>query len=219
MLEAINEENRPSWHRLVPTFEHHVGGINADNGFFLIGRNEEDEIICTQAARFFDFGSETLADYLTSLRLFYPDPARQKRDGESCSVEAPSARTITGKVVFSGGTWIHPEYRKRLMPMILPRISRALALTKWDTAYTFSLVSNPLVAKGVAQAYGYNRVEPGILWFKAPVADRCEASLVWMPRAELLADMLAFPQLLADAENRQAQPRRPQPATDAVRAN
>src|SRR3546814_7328805 len=29
-------------------------------------------------------------------------------------------------------SWIHPEYRKRLMPMILPRISRALALTRWD---------------------------------------------------------------------------------------
>src|SRR3546814_7940166 len=45
MLEAINQENRPSWHRLVPTFEHHVGGINAGNGFCLIGRNEDGEII------------------------------------------------------------------------------------------------------------------------------------------------------------------------------
>src|SRR3546814_8849191 len=63
MLEAINQENRPSWHRLVPTFEHHVGGINAGNGFCLIGRNEDGEIISTQAARFFDFGDETLADY------------------------------------------------------------------------------------------------------------------------------------------------------------
>lgn len=150
----------------------------------------------------FDFGDETLADYLTSLRLFYPDPDRQKRDGESCTVDSPSARVINRRAVFSGGTWIHPDYRKRLMPMILPRISRALALTRWNTDYTFSLVNNILVTKGVAQAYGYQRVEPGILWFMAPVADRCEASLVWMPRAELLEDLSAFPQTLAAAEER-----------------
>src|SRR3546814_16518924 len=91
-------------------------------------------------------------------------------------------------------SWIHPEYRKRLMPMILPRISRALALTRWDTEYTFSLVSNALVSKGVAQAYGYNRVEPGILWFMATVADRCGGSLGGMPRLERRADMQAFQQ-------------------------
>lgn len=209
LLEEINKSNRPSWHRLVPCFEHHVGGINAKNGFWLIGRDAQGEIVSTQAARFFDLGSETLADHLTSLRLFYPDPDRQKRDGEECHVTAPSARSITGRVVFSGAGWVHPDYRRRHMMLILPRISRALALTLWDTQTTFSIVANHLVEKGVASAYGYRRIEPGILWFKAPVGDRCEASLVWMPRQELLADMQAFPAQLTEAEERRSSSKPP----------
>src|SRR3546814_4309640 len=106
-------------------------------------------------------GEETLRDYLTSLRLFYPRPESQKRDGESCSVRSTSAATIKGRVVFSGSTWIHPDYRGRDLPQILPRISRALALSRWNTDFTISLVTMALVEKGIAAAYGSKNVERG----------------------------------------------------------
>lgn len=206
MLREVNARNQGSWHGLAPSFDCAYGGINRDCGFWLIGRDRKGDIVTTQAARYFSMRHENLEDYLTSLRLFYPDPGRQKLPEESCSVEAAAARAIRGHVVYSGGTWIHPDYRKRLMPMILPRISRALALTLWDTDYTFSMVSQALVSKGVAKAYGYSQVEPGIRWMNSATEVRLEGVLVWMGRQELLADMLNFSQMLEDAENRQPKP-------------
>jgi len=202
LLREVNARNQGSWHGLAPSFDCAYGGIDRTCGFWLIGRDAEGNVVTTQAARFFDLGEESLADYLSSLRLFYPRPAEQKLPQESCSVDCDSATTISGRVVYSGGTWIHPDYRKRLMPMILPRISRALALTLWDTDYTFSMVSHALVSKGVATAYGYRNIAPGIRWMNAPGEIRLDGTLVWMAREELLADMQNFDRLVEEADMR-----------------
>jgi len=204
LLREVNARNQGSWHGLAPSFDCAYGGIDKDCGFWIIGRDEKGEVVTTQAARFFDTGSATLKDYLTSLQLFYPRPDEQKLPGEHCMVETPSAARISGRMVYSGGTWIHPDYRKRLMPMILPRISRALALTLWDSEYTFSMVSHALVSKGVATAYGYRNIEPGIRWMNSETELRLDGTLVWMDRAEQLADMARFDDLLDNAEDRRA---------------
>jgi GNAT superfamily N-acetyltransferase len=201
LLRRVNRMNLEHWHGLAPSFDAAYGGIDASNGYWLIGRDADGAIVSTQAAHFYAMGDETLQDYLCSLRLFYPDPARQKRDGESCSVTAPSAALIRGRVVFSGSTWIHPDYRGRALPKILPRLSRALALTRWNTDHTISLVSQALVEKGVARAYGYSRIEPGITWLGSAVSPRYEGALVWMPQSELLADIASFEaEMQAEAE-------------------
>lgn len=192
LLREVNKMNLKHWHGLAPSFDAAYGGIDASCGYWLIGRNAAGDIVSTQAAHFYEMGDETLQDYLTSLRLFYPDPETQKREGESCSVESPSAKMISGRVVFSGSTWIHPDYRGRDLPQILPRISRALALARWNTDFTISLVTLALVQKGVAAAYGYKNIEPGIEWLGSAVSARYLGALVWMPRSELLADIAAF---------------------------
>lgn len=191
LLRQVNQLNLASWHGLAPSFDPAKGGINGQNGFWLMGHDADGAIVATQAARRFDLGAETLADYLESLRLFYPDPARQSQPGERC--EAPAAaRLISGRAVFSGSTWIHPHYRRRALPRILPRLSRSLALARWNTDVTFSMVSTALVAKGVAAAYGYDRIHPGIRWLDGAVATLYEGALVWMPRDELLQDLRRF---------------------------
>ena len=192
LLREVNKMNLKHWHGLAPSFDSAYGGINADCGYWLIGRNATGEIVTTQAAHFYNMGEETLRDYLTTLRLFYPNPEGQKREGESCSVHSPSARAIKGRVVFSGSTWIHPDYRGRDLPQILPRISRALALSRWNTDFTISLVTMALVEKGVAAAYGYKNVEPGVEWLGSAVSPCYLGALVWMPRADLLSDIAAF---------------------------
>lgn len=200
LLREVNRMNLKHWHGLAPSFDAGYGGIDASCGYWLIGRDADGEIVSTQAAHFYDMGEETLEDYLTSLRLFYPDPARQKNEAESCTVASPGATRIKGRVVFSGSTWIHPDYRGRELPKILPRLSRALALTRWDTDFTISLVSQALVDKGVARAYGYSRIEPGIEWLGSAVSARYLGALVWMPRSELLEDIARFPADISEAD-------------------
>lgn len=192
LLREVNKMNLKHWHGLAPSFDAAYGGIDSSCGYWIMGHNAAGEIVSTQAAHFYDMKSETVGDYLRSLRLFYPHPETQKRPGETCSVSSPNSDTISGRVVFSGSTWIHPDYRGRDLPKILPRISRALALTRWATDYTISLVSMALVEKGVAKAYGYQRIEPGVEWIGSAVSDRYLGALVWMPRIELLQDIGRF---------------------------
>lgn len=200
LLREVNRMNLKHWYGLPPTFDSHYSGIDASKGFWLIGRNAEGEIISTQAAHCFDLRDSNLAEAISSLRLFYADPETMRHDGERCAITAPSAAEISGHVVYSGCTWIHPEYRRRHLAVILPRISRALAYTKWDTDFTISFVSTKLVEMGVAAAYGYRRVEPAMDWYNSPVGEHYQGTLVWMPRDEMLADMAQFAALVDEAE-------------------
>lgn len=213
LLREVNRMNLKHWYGLPPTFDSHYSGINASRGFWLIGRNAEGEIISTQAAHYFDLRDSNLAEAIQSLKLFYADPATMRHEGETCTITAPSAARISGGVVYSGCTWIHPDFRRRHLAVILPRISRALSYTYWNTDYTISFVSTKLVEMGVAAAYGYNRVEPQMDWYNSPVGPHYQGTLVWMPQAEMLSDMRQFDTLLEAAEEREAKP-----ATEAAAA-
>lgn len=211
MLREVNARNKDSWYDgLPPSFDPAYGAVDASNSYWIMGRDDTGEVVTTQAARLFNIEEgETLADLFTSLNLFYPDPARHARPGETCTITAPNATKIAGVVLHSGCSWVHPRFRRRHMMFILPRISRALGLTRWNTEYTFSFVSEKLVNYGVADAYGYTRIEPLIDWRNCLVGNY-QGMLVWMPRQELIADMQMFP---AQLEKPDGKPVRPQTDT------
>lgn len=212
LLREVNKMNLKHWYGLPPTFDSHYSGIDATCGFWLIGRNADGEIISTQAAHCFDLANSNLEAAIRSLRLFYADPQGMRHPDEHCDISSPSAGSIRGRVVYSGCTWIHPDYRRRHLALILPRISRALAYTYWDADYTISFVSNKLVEMGVAAAYGYKNVEPAMDWYNSPVGPHYQGTLVWMPRNEMLHDLSRFETLLMEAEDKK------RPAGDAAAA-
>jgi hypothetical protein len=190
-LERVNAANQQSWSAITPLFDHRCGGIGPENGFWIAGRNAAGEIVATQAARLYAWLDRTLESELTSLRLFYAAPMRQKQPTERCLVTAPCAREISGRVVFSGSTWVRPDYRGQGLASILPRLSRAYAFTRWYSDITMSMVRRKLVEGGVVRAYGYKRVEYSVHWLGSAKGD-LELAVVWMDRAELLADMEHF---------------------------
>jgi hypothetical protein len=81
--------------------------------------------------------------------------------------------------------------RGRELSAILPRISRALALTLWDTQFTVSFVDWRLVQKGVVARYGYRTIEDGVR-FRGIVGDEFYGAVVWMDRTILLEDLKDF---------------------------
>lgn len=190
-LERINAANQQSWSAITPLFDHRCGGIGPENGFWIAGRNAAGEIVATQAARLYRWFDCSLESELTSLRLFYETPMRQKQPVERCLVTAPCAREIGGRVVFSGSTWVRPDYRGQGLASILPRLSRAYAFTRWHSDITMSMVRRKLVDGGVVRAYGYTRIEYSVHWLGSAKGD-LELAVVWMDRAELLADMERF---------------------------
>ena len=192
VLKALNKQHQASWGPFNPLFDPDCNGINAANAFWILGVDAAGDVVLTQAARHYDWRQTSLAAELVSLRLFFDDRSIQRLPGERFLIGGETADTIRGHVVFSGGLWIRPDYRGRDLPRLLPRLSRALALTRWDADYTISLVRTALIERGIAERYGYSRVEPGYVWENSSYGGALEFFLISMPRAELLADMASF---------------------------
>ena len=98
-LVDANRRNLDSWQPLVPIFDPEIGGITDKNGFCIVGRNADGEIIATQAARLYNWTDTDLKQEGESLRMFYADPDKSKREGESCTISAPSATRMVGRAV------------------------------------------------------------------------------------------------------------------------
>lgn len=190
-LLAFNATQQESWYPLTPMYDPRLNRLMAENAFWISGRDGRGDIVATQCARFYDWRGTHFKAEFESLRLAYGDPAAARLPAEQAICDAPSANLVTGPVVFSGAGWYRPDFRGKGLSGLLPRISRALALTRWNTDFTYSFIEPKLVAKGIAARYGYSRVEPGIQWLNS-FRGSCDFCLLWMPRDELLADMRAW---------------------------
>jgi hypothetical protein len=188
-LDSFNRHNNPDW-PLLPMFRPRDGWQSASkSSLCVLGANAHGDIVATQAARFYNWDNTTLRDEAESRRLFYnnvtppPDAA--------CLITAPNANRIYGRVVYSGAGWYRPDFRGRLLSAILPRISRALALSRWNTDFTISFTDWRLVEKGVVARYGYRDIEDGV-YLKNIVGDVFKGAVASMPKQVLLYDLECF---------------------------
>jgi hypothetical protein len=190
-LVEVNARNTSSWHPLIPLFDPKNGGFDDENAFCMVGRNGQGEIVATQAARLYRWPDTSFYEEARSLRLFYADPARMKMPKERCEISAESTKFVTGDVCFSGGGWYRRDYRKRNLSAILPRISRAIAYTRWHTDYTVSVIAEKVIGGGMADRSGYTNVDWDLRMYDAPPGTvRC--AFVWMETNQLLADLADF---------------------------
>jgi hypothetical protein len=185
VLTEVNQQNLDSWPPLFAVFSPKLGGINNTNSFALIGRNAAGKVIAAQAARFYDIGERTFREETESLSLYYPNPERQRLPGESCTITAPVAEAITGQFIYSGAVWYHPEYRKQGLTSILPRITKALSLTRWGSDVTLSFMVDKVVAGGTAQRAGYRHVDWEIQLRNSLFGD-ARLALIWSNANELI---------------------------------
>ena len=186
-LLAVNRRNSDSWRGLLPIFSAEAGGINSDNGFCLLAKSADGQIVAAQAARLYDLTGTNFKDETESLKLFYPNPEEVRGANEKIVVTAPSAEIITGPTVFSGAVWYHPSVRRQGLTSILPRVTKALSQTRWDTDVTLSFMAADVVKLGTAPRAGYQHVEWSIDLIDTPVAPGCvHSALIWSTRDELV---------------------------------
>ena len=188
-LAAVNIENRQHWAPLLPQFRAGADGLSEDTAFCILGRNAAGDVVATQAARFFDISRSTLQREAESLRLFYG--SGEKPSAATCRIRSPIAKKIRGYVAYSGSGWYRPDYRGIQLSAILPRISRAYALARWNTKTTVSFINVGLVEKGIAARYGYTRLD-GEVHLQNVFAPEFKGVVAWMPRDELIRDVQHF---------------------------
>ena len=177
-----------------------VAGVRSDlrpvrpaSALCLLGRNDAGEVVVTQAARFFDWHGTTFHEEAGSLRLLYRDPeARRQGHGRGSEGEVrPSARLITGKVVYTGAHWCRPDFRGKGLPSITPRIARALAIGLWDVELACTLMVEDVFARGVARRAGYFNAEWSVELRNTPLGT-LRTALLWNRRNEIVADLEDF---------------------------
>src|SRR5438552_596884 len=128
-LITVNEQNRDSWPPLFPTYDIRHNEIAPEEAFCILGRDRHGKVVAAHAGRLFNLTCRSFHDLAQSLHLMYEHPDASKRPGETCEVTARAARSITGRVVFSGAAWYHPDYRGKQLSTIVPILSRAYAVT------------------------------------------------------------------------------------------
>jgi hypothetical protein len=188
-LRSFNDTENPDW-PLMPMFEPGKAGLPLEDAFSILGTNARGEIVATQAARVYRLSSTTLRKEAESLRLFFG--SGEAPHEACCTIKAAAANAIAGTVVYSGGGWYHPDFRGLDLSAILPRMSRALAYTRWESDFTVSFVDWRLVQKGVAARYGYTNLDDGVTMSNVLPKEEFGAALAWMPREQLLADLAQF---------------------------
>jgi hypothetical protein len=181
---------------VLPIFHPDHSDLSADTAFWISGHDETGRVVATQAARLFDMTHTTVAEEFRSLRMYFRDPAPHQAAGMRCEVDCPPAEELSGRLVYSGGAIYHTKVRGKGLSRILPRISRALAYSMWNTEHTFGLVEKVLVEKNVHISYGYTNVSPEIRMLGSNRGD-VYFDMVWMDPQEMLADLATYASSMA----------------------
>jgi GNAT superfamily N-acetyltransferase len=159
-LNRINQQEVKSgnWYPLINMFNPERADIVPENAFWLSGENELGEIVTTFATRIYYWPDTNLEEQAVAM-LYGRD------EGQRCIITADAAKLISGVVMSSGAAWVRPDYRRRGLSQLLPRIAKAYAVSRWPVDWTFGFVTRVLVEKGVASSsYGTGRYSYSV-WF------------------------------------------------------
>jgi len=193
-LMDVNIQHRKHWYPLAPMFDSSLGGITGENGFWLRGVDDAGRVVATQAARLYFWPDTSFADEWEDLRFIYPDPSAQARPDEYCTADCATATKLSGRVCHTGALWLHPDRRGGVVTSILPRVTRAYALTRWYPEFTFGLAKvRPSVnARNVKRLYGWSNVDKSVKWYNTPHYGDLDFAIVSMATGEVLADLAEF---------------------------
>lgn len=182
-LVTANRENADNWLPLVQTFDPRWSDVSESNQISLIGRYD-GRVVAAHAMRFFDWRQTSYHDEIESFRLLYRDPDRDRLPGETVAITSTAARSISGRVAFSGAAWCHPAMRGKGVSHIMPRIGKALALARWDIDRVVAIMNEGVHSKGFAPRFGYHGVDWGVRYQNC----RCGivyVAVLWMDRPAL----------------------------------
>jgi GNAT superfamily N-acetyltransferase len=187
-LVDLQERNEVSWPLLAPWMSAKFAPLDDDNSYCLLGRSAQGRVVASQAGRIYRLGETSLAEIVADQSMIYGKPHVPVGNEPHITLTAPVAQQIRGTIVYSGGLWVAPDYRGHKLASLLPRMSRAYALGRFNTETTYCVVSEQIAASPLFAMYGYSRRQPGFSLYEG---NNCfyTASLLWMPAQELVADM------------------------------
>ena len=202
-LADTNRAHSKTWRPLLPSFDPALSELGENNAICIFGRDTSGNVVATQAVRLFSWTDTNFFAEAENLRLFYADPARSRGPSERCDVTAEPTREIEGRVLFSGAGWYRPDYRSKGLGVLMPRIARLYALSRWYIDFAVCIMAEGVVKGGFPERAGYRHVDWALKMHHMPVfrEGTVTAAAVWMDTDAALQDLdamllrLASPQI------------------------
>jgi hypothetical protein len=182
--------NKDSWPAFPPMLDSRLSAIDAASSYALLGYNQSGEVVSSQAGRIYEpQDHETLCDMIGDQSFLYGGSFDSQSGHPTCHISAPSSRQISSRYVYSGALWVRPDYRGHRLANVLPRVSRAYALSRWNTEFTIAFIGN--ATSTLCKLYGYPNIEPGVE-FRGLGPSYTAMSLMWMTADQLAEDLETF---------------------------
>ena len=171
---------------LTPIFNVEDSDIGPENGFWIQGTNDADEVVHIQAVRFDDLSGTTLASHWRASPELYCTRGYGIDVSRSEFYSAPASREISGAVCYHGELWLEQSYSRPRLASKLANLAMLLALVRFRPDYIYCLVVPKNVRTGISIRTGYLHMHPqGIRWH-IPSQDRpYDEYLVWLTGEEL----------------------------------
>ena len=150
---------------IYPMFDPACSYVDLANGFWIMGIDDNGELVHTQAVRRLDLTDCSLAEHLALHHQKYVIQGHPIDKSRSIYDRAPAWQSITGTVCYHGQLWLkggENGYRDRALTATLPRLALALSHMKWSPDFIFGFISPTLACGGLAAREGYAHMEPGI---------------------------------------------------------
>jgi hypothetical protein len=162
------EAARGNWYPMPDMFNPECVNLNAGNAFWVSGENEAGEIVATFGGRLHDWRGSNLAQQARA--LFYGEDR-----GQPCLVTAEAAHRISGTVVSGAAAWVRPDYRRRHLSRLIPRVGKAYSCARWPIDWVFGYVTSKHAAQKMPASYGHRNVGhsvsyPGTPWLELAIA-------------------------------------------------
>jgi hypothetical protein len=162
------ETARGGWYPMPDMFNPERVELNAENAFWVSGENEAGEIVVTFGGRVHDWRGSSLAQQARA--LFYGEDS-----GQPCLVTAEAAHRISGIVVSGSAAWVRPDYRRRHLSQLIPRVGKAYSCARWPIDWIFGYVTDKHARQKMPASYGHRNVGhsvsyPGTPWLELAIA-------------------------------------------------
>ncbi|WP_420346207.1 hypothetical protein [Pelagibius sp.] len=179
---------QPERSTLYPMYDVASSYIDATNGFWIKGLDENGELVHTQAMRLLDLSGISLADHFRLHRHKYMTPGDTDDPSQFVYSPTPGSQRITGRVCYHGELWLKDGggkgFRGTGLTTILPRMALALSLMQWSPDYVFGFMYPLAACKGLAAREGYMHMEPGF-WHTPGSSESFAEWIVWMAKEDI----------------------------------
>jgi hypothetical protein len=190
-IERVHAANTDSWPDMNPVFNTTVA--DTSNSFCIVGRDDAGRVVATCAGKRFDASARSFTQIVNDGDFYSLRPG--KMAGLTARMNSKTTDTMHGRIGYSGGLWIHPDFRHHRLPAVFCRLVTATMLAHWDTEIVLGAVAAQFDGTDYARRYGYAHEAPMLCTYVNGQLLR-EFVLLWMTAGETAIDLARFVDVL-----------------------